>query len=170
MARKVEGSTVRGLQRFLSKMLWNEEPLRRNDHHLRAEAMAASEGVLLFDKSGMVKKGWVKVRLRMLSGPLWPWHLLRRKFKHRCLDYAVRRALLPDNLLQAFYSFRGKQPFACFLTYARGNMLNNEYLTLLLQDIGDVLFDKCLVPHFIAHWRLSAPCYRPIVGGQARTA
>jgi SRSO17 transposase len=57
MALHVEGATIRGLQRFLSDMPWDEEQMRWNYHQLVAEAMGAPEGVLIVDETGFVKKG-----------------------------------------------------------------------------------------------------------------
>jgi SRSO17 transposase len=57
MACKVEGSQVRCLQRFVSETAWDDEQLRWTSHHLVDETMGDAEGVLLFDESGVVKKG-----------------------------------------------------------------------------------------------------------------
>jgi SRSO17 transposase len=57
MALQVEGGNIRGLQRFISDDVWDEEPMLWNDHHLVADAMGAPDGVLMFDESGFVKKG-----------------------------------------------------------------------------------------------------------------
>jgi SRSO17 transposase len=57
MALHVEGGTVRGLQRFISDVRWDEEQMRWNYHQLVAEAMGESDGVLMFDATGFVKKG-----------------------------------------------------------------------------------------------------------------
>src|SRR5678816_4621802 len=57
MALQVEGGTIRGLQRFLSDVPWDEEQMRWNSHHLVAEEMGAPDGVLMFDETGFVKKG-----------------------------------------------------------------------------------------------------------------
>src|SRR5437667_1175673 len=57
MALQVEGSTIRGLQRFISDGRWDEEHMLWNDHQLVAEAMGDTNGVLMFDESGFVKKG-----------------------------------------------------------------------------------------------------------------
>ena len=57
MALRVEGGTIRGLQRFISDVRWDEEQMLWNDHQLVAEAMGDPEGVLMFDETGFVKKG-----------------------------------------------------------------------------------------------------------------
>jgi SRSO17 transposase len=57
MALHVEGGTIRGLQRFISDVRWDEEQMRWNYHQLVAEAMGEPEGVLMFDETGFVKKG-----------------------------------------------------------------------------------------------------------------
>jgi len=57
MAREVTGGNVRGLQRFLSDVVWDEEQMRWNYHHLVADEMGDPEGVLMFDETGFVKKG-----------------------------------------------------------------------------------------------------------------
>jgi SRSO17 transposase len=48
---------IRGLQRFLSDVHWDEEQMRWNYHQLVAEKMGTPEGVLMFDETGFVKKG-----------------------------------------------------------------------------------------------------------------
>jgi SRSO17 transposase len=57
MALQVEGGTIRGLQRFISDVVWDEEQMRWNYHQLVAEEMGDPEGVLMFDETGFVKKG-----------------------------------------------------------------------------------------------------------------
>jgi SRSO17 transposase len=57
IALHVEGGTVRGLQRFLSDVRWDEEQMRWNYHQLVADAMGDPEGILMFDETGFVKKG-----------------------------------------------------------------------------------------------------------------
>lgn len=57
MAHHVEGGTVRGLQRFISDVHWDEEQMRWNYHQLVAEEMGDPDGVLMFDETGFVKKG-----------------------------------------------------------------------------------------------------------------
>src|SRR5882672_3484837 len=79
------------------------------------------------------------------------------KLKNGRLNYAGWLSLLPDDLLQAFHSFWGKQSLASFSAHSRRDVLNNENLPLLLQDIGDFLFLKSFCPRLIAHRRLSSP-------------
>ena len=57
MALHVEGGTIRGLQRFISDVHWDEEQMRWNYHQLVAEELGEPEGVLMFDETGFVKKG-----------------------------------------------------------------------------------------------------------------
>ncbi|MGE3542213.1 MAG: IS701 family transposase [Candidatus Tectimicrobiota bacterium] len=57
MALHVDGGSIRGLQRFISDMDWDEEQMRWNDHQLVAEAMGEPDGILMFDETGFVKKG-----------------------------------------------------------------------------------------------------------------
>jgi len=57
MALQVEGGTIRGLQRFLSDARWDEEQMRWNYHQLIAAEMGDPEGVLMFDETGVGKKG-----------------------------------------------------------------------------------------------------------------
>jgi SRSO17 transposase len=57
MALQVEGGTIRGMQRFISDVIWDEEQMVWNYHQLVAEAMGDPEGVLMFDETGFVKKG-----------------------------------------------------------------------------------------------------------------
>src|SRR2546423_10978002 len=57
MALHVEGGTIRGLQRFISDVHWDEEQMRWNYHQLVAEELGEPDGVLMFDESGFVKKG-----------------------------------------------------------------------------------------------------------------
>src|SRR5215467_11892785 len=57
MALHVEGGTIRGLQRFLSDVHWDEEQMRWNYHQLVAEELGEPDGVLMFDETGFVKKG-----------------------------------------------------------------------------------------------------------------
>ena len=57
MALRVEGGTVRGLQRFVSDVVWDDQQMRWNYHHLVAEEMGAADGVIMVDETGFVKKG-----------------------------------------------------------------------------------------------------------------
>jgi SRSO17 transposase len=57
MALHVEGSTIRGLQRFISDVPWDEGQMRWNYHQLVAEEIGDPNGVLMFDETGFVKKG-----------------------------------------------------------------------------------------------------------------
>jgi SRSO17 transposase len=57
IALRVPGWSVRGLQRFLSEVPWDEEHMRWTYHQLVAAEMGEPDGVLLFDETGFVKKG-----------------------------------------------------------------------------------------------------------------
>ena len=57
IALHVEGGTMRGMQRFLSDVIWDEELLRWNYHQLVADEMGDPDGVLMFDETGFAKKG-----------------------------------------------------------------------------------------------------------------
>jgi SRSO17 transposase len=57
MALKVEGGTIRGLQRFLSDGVWDEDQMRWHYPQLVAEEMGDPDGVLRFAEPGCVKKG-----------------------------------------------------------------------------------------------------------------
>src|SRR5215468_4248577 len=57
MALRVPGGSVRGLQRLLSEVPWDEEHMRWTYHQLVAAEMGEPDGVLLFDETGFVKKG-----------------------------------------------------------------------------------------------------------------
>jgi SRSO17 transposase len=57
MALRVSGGSVRGLQRFLSEVPWDEEHMRWTYHQLVADELGAPDGVLMFDETGFVKKG-----------------------------------------------------------------------------------------------------------------
>ena len=71
MALQVEGGTIRGLQRFISDSVWDEEQMRWNYHQLVAEEMGDPDGVLMFDETGFVKKGTDSVGVaRQYCGPL----------------------------------------------------------------------------------------------------
>lgn len=57
MALHVEGGTIRGMQRFISDVRWDEVQMLWNYHQLVADDLGDPEGVLLFDETGFVKKG-----------------------------------------------------------------------------------------------------------------
>jgi SRSO17 transposase len=70
MALQVEGGTIRGMQRFLSDAVWDEEQMRWTYHHLVADEMGAPDGVLMFDETGFVKKGKESVGVARHKGPI----------------------------------------------------------------------------------------------------
>jgi SRSO17 transposase len=57
IALQVPGGSIRGLQRFLSEVVWDNEHMRWTYHQVVAAAMGAPDGVLMFDETGFVKKG-----------------------------------------------------------------------------------------------------------------
>jgi SRSO17 transposase len=57
MALEVEGGNIRGMQRFISDVRWDEEHLLWAYHHHVAEDLGDPSGVVMLDESGMVKKG-----------------------------------------------------------------------------------------------------------------
>src|SRR2546430_873477 len=57
MALHVEGGTIRGMQRFISDVHWDEEQMRWTYRQLVADELGDPEGVLMFDETGFVKKG-----------------------------------------------------------------------------------------------------------------
>ena len=61
MALHVEGGTIRGMQRFISDVHWDEEQMRWNYHQLVAAEMGEPDGILMFDETGFVKKGTASV-------------------------------------------------------------------------------------------------------------
>ena len=71
MALHVEGGAVRGLQRFISDVAWDDAHMLWNYHQLVAEAMGEPDGILMFDETGFVKKGKDSVGVaRQYWGPL----------------------------------------------------------------------------------------------------
>lgn len=57
MALEVAGGNVRGMQRFLSDDIWDEDKMHQTYHGLVAAEMGDPEGVLMVDESGFVQKG-----------------------------------------------------------------------------------------------------------------
>lgn len=57
IALGVEGGTIRGMQRFISDVSWDEEQMRWNYHQLVADTLGAPDGVLIFDETGFATKG-----------------------------------------------------------------------------------------------------------------
>jgi SRSO17 transposase len=57
IALGVEGGSIRGMQRFISDVSWDEEQMRWNYHQLVADTLGAPDGVLIFDETGFAKKG-----------------------------------------------------------------------------------------------------------------
>src|SRR5206468_11322829 len=52
---------IRGMQRFISDVSWDEEQMRWNYHQLVADTLGAPDGVLIFDETGFAKKGYHSV-------------------------------------------------------------------------------------------------------------
>ena len=57
MALEIEGANIRGMQRFISDGVWDEDQMRWQYHHVVADEMGDGDGVLIFDETGFVKKG-----------------------------------------------------------------------------------------------------------------
>ena len=57
MALHVDGGTIRGLQRFIRDVHWDEDQMRWNYHQLVANALGDPEGILMFDETGVGKRG-----------------------------------------------------------------------------------------------------------------
>jgi SRSO17 transposase len=57
MALHVAGGNMRGMQRCLSDDVWDEDTMRETYHGLVAQEMGDSQGVLMVDESGLIKKG-----------------------------------------------------------------------------------------------------------------
>ena len=57
MALHVDGGNMRGMQRFMSDDVWDEDTMRETYHDLVANEMGDPQGVLMVDESGFIKKG-----------------------------------------------------------------------------------------------------------------
>jgi len=57
IALNIQGGNVRSMQKFISDVVWDESKILRKYHHMVNEDMGDSNGVLIFDESGFVKKG-----------------------------------------------------------------------------------------------------------------
>jgi SRSO17 transposase len=57
IALKIEGAKVRCLQRTVSETVWDDDKIIRKHRELVNKDMGHSEGVLIFDESGFIKKG-----------------------------------------------------------------------------------------------------------------
>jgi SRSO17 transposase len=57
IALKIEGADVRPLQRFVSDAPWDEKKIEYKYRGMVAESMGSSDGVLIFDETGVPKKG-----------------------------------------------------------------------------------------------------------------
>ena len=112
MALQVEGGTIRGMQRFISESVWEEEQMVGNDHQLVAAEMGDPDGVLMFDESGFVKKGTDSVGVaRQSCGTLGK---VEKSQVGVCAGYASRhgyalvdkRLFLPEAWLTDAYAAR----------------------------------------------------------------
>ena len=62
MALQVEGGTIRGMQRFLSDVVWDEEQMLWHYHHFVADEMGAPGGILMSMRLALSKRArtpWV---------------------------------------------------------------------------------------------------------------
>lgn len=57
MALAVQGSNIRGMQRWISDVTWDDAHLLRTYHHLVADELGDSDGVVILGEAGFVKKG-----------------------------------------------------------------------------------------------------------------
>jgi SRSO17 transposase len=57
IAQQVEGGDVRSMQRFISDVVWNESVILRRHHGMVGNDIGNPAGVILFDESGLPKKG-----------------------------------------------------------------------------------------------------------------
>ncbi len=57
IALNVQGGNVRSMQKFISDVVWDESKILHKYHNMVNEDMGDSNGVLIFDESGFVKKG-----------------------------------------------------------------------------------------------------------------
>ena len=57
IALKVEDGNVRPMQRFISDAEWDEETILTKYHSLVYEDMGTTDGALIFDETGFIKKG-----------------------------------------------------------------------------------------------------------------
>ena len=57
IALRVEGGPLRGMQRFISDVSWDEEQMWWNSQQLVADTLGAPDGVLIFDETGFAKQG-----------------------------------------------------------------------------------------------------------------
>src|SRR4030095_4851958 len=57
MALQGAGGNIRGLQRFIRAVAWDAAQRLWVSHHLGADDLGDPHGVLMFDESGVVKKG-----------------------------------------------------------------------------------------------------------------
>ncbi len=57
MALQVDGGNIRGMQRFISDVNWDEEHMLWTYHQQVAKTLGDPSGVMMFDESGFVKKG-----------------------------------------------------------------------------------------------------------------
>ncbi len=57
IAISVEGGNVRSMQRFISNVVWDEEKILNRYYNSLNEDLGASDGVVIFDETGFIKKG-----------------------------------------------------------------------------------------------------------------
>ena len=71
MALHIEGGNVRGMQRFISELTWQDEAMLRTYRGLVAQDLGDSQGVMIVDETGFSKKGNDSVGVaRQYCGPL----------------------------------------------------------------------------------------------------
>ena len=57
IALNIQGGNVRSMQKFVTDVVWDEDKMLAKYHNLLNVDMGDSDGVLIFDESGFVKKG-----------------------------------------------------------------------------------------------------------------
>jgi SRSO17 transposase len=57
IALNIQGGEVRSMQRLVSDVVWDENKILHKYHNMINEDMGDSNGILIFDESGFVKKG-----------------------------------------------------------------------------------------------------------------
>jgi SRSO17 transposase len=57
MALQGAGGNVRAMQRLISDVVWDDGQMRRTYHSLLNDDLGDADGVLMFDESGLPKKG-----------------------------------------------------------------------------------------------------------------
>ncbi len=104
---EVEGGNIRGMQRFISDVTWDEEHRVWTYHHLVAEDLGDPNRIVMFDETGFVKKGkesagWrVNIVVRWAKWSIAKWSVCTpatlgvHNTMHRCAGAGVSRGERP---------------------------------------------------------------------------